>query len=157
MPIINNSNLTREIIDGAKINLITDEVPGLLARSVVPVMEVNPKLVKPVNVHEIAASAGTIYTVPSTGKFYLTSAAVTAVSQNQSALRNAAINVTLKGGSSKVIVYASVASGGATETTNSQSLNYVPPILLEPGSTITLGGTPSAMVGIITGVYYPDA
>ena len=42
MPTINNADLTRELIDGAKIQLSYDDVPGRLAQAVVPTMEVNP-------------------------------------------------------------------------------------------------------------------
>jgi len=46
MATINNKDLTKELIDGAKIQLSFDDVPGRLASAVVPTMEVNPKLLK---------------------------------------------------------------------------------------------------------------
>ncbi len=46
MAIINNADLTKELIAGAKIQLSYDDVPGRLATAVVPTMEVNPKLLQ---------------------------------------------------------------------------------------------------------------
>jgi hypothetical protein len=43
---INNSDLTRELREGAKIQVATDGIPSELGKTVVPVMESNPKLLR---------------------------------------------------------------------------------------------------------------
>lgn len=44
---IYNSNLTKELIEGAKIQISQGQIPGELAEKVIPVMEVNPKILTP--------------------------------------------------------------------------------------------------------------
>jgi hypothetical protein len=41
-----NSELKKQLIDGAKLQTSKDVIPSQLADKVVPVMEVNPKLLK---------------------------------------------------------------------------------------------------------------
>lgn len=62
MATINNAELTKELIDGAKIQLSSDNVPGRLADAVVPTMEVNPKLFRETNFIEASSrnSAGAV-------------------------------------------------------------------------------------------------
>lgn len=68
--------LLREIRNGANIQQLRDIVPSQLAEKVVPVMEVNPRLLKNNNiVKNLAVSttgASTIYTTPATRDFYIT-------------------------------------------------------------------------------------
>jgi len=75
MAIIHNSNLTKELTNGAKIQTSFDKVPNEIAEKVVPVMEVNPKLLFNCNkIKQVTSSVtGTtlIYTTPSDKDFYL--------------------------------------------------------------------------------------
>jgi len=76
MATIYNSELTKEITDGAKIQTSHDLVPTQLAEKVVPVMEVNPKLLKYCNILKQVNSSSSgntvIYTTPANKDFYLT-------------------------------------------------------------------------------------
>lgn len=73
---IYNSDLSKELIRGAKIQTSKDSVPSQLAEKVVPVMEVNPRLLRlTTNAPQIASSttgAKTVYTTPTNQDFYLT-------------------------------------------------------------------------------------
>lgn len=46
MATIHNSELSKELTEGAKIQISRDKIPNELAEKVVPVMEVNPKLLR---------------------------------------------------------------------------------------------------------------
>jgi hypothetical protein len=73
---IYNSALTKELREGAKIQSGIDSTPSEIADKVVPVMEVNPKLLRNINVvkdiSSVATGAVTIYTTPTNQDFYLT-------------------------------------------------------------------------------------
>ena len=72
---IYNSELTRELREGARLQTSVDPTPTEIAEKVVPVMEVNPKLLKIINAHkynEIATASGfNIMTTPIDKDFYL--------------------------------------------------------------------------------------
>lgn len=73
---IYNSQISKEIQEGAKTQT-ADRIPNQLADKVVPVMEVNPKLLRRVTILKDANSTSknsnaTIYTTPVNQDFYLT-------------------------------------------------------------------------------------
>jgi hypothetical protein len=74
---IHNSDLSKEIRDGIKLQQLSDVIPSQLADKVVPVMEVNPKLLRRCNVVKSYTSTATgagstaIFTLPSGRDFYL--------------------------------------------------------------------------------------
>lgn len=75
MAIIRNSEIQRELIETANIQISSDEVPGELASKVVPTMEVNPKLVKGLNyVAEFIslANSNTVVVSPAKKDLYIT-------------------------------------------------------------------------------------
>lgn len=71
---INNGELIKGLIDGAKINTSIEKVPNQLADKIVPVMEVNPDLLRKTNVlvTNNNPTGATIYTTPANKKFYIT-------------------------------------------------------------------------------------
>ena len=76
---INNSDLTKELIEGSRPLTCVDTIPNQLAEKVVPVMEVNPKLLKRTNFIAYAQATATgnlvfaTYPATLTGKkFYVT-------------------------------------------------------------------------------------
>ena len=77
MATIHNSDVFKEIRDGARIQQLSEVIPSQIADKVVPVMEVNPKMLKYVNIVQRASSAATgttaVYTTPTNAEFYLTS------------------------------------------------------------------------------------
>jgi hypothetical protein len=80
MAYIYNSELTKNIIDGAKIAISREQIPNQLAEKVVPVMEVNPRLIRTADVCKSAtlnnATTATILTTPTDMDFYLCSASI---------------------------------------------------------------------------------
>lgn len=72
---INNSETTQEIIKAARL-ASAFQVPTELGNAVVPVVEVNPRLVRTANItrsQTATYSAATIYTTPTNQDFYLCS------------------------------------------------------------------------------------
>lgn len=72
-----NSNLTKELVDGAKLQTAFDKVPSELAEKVVPVMEVNPKLLRKTNLvlngsRTASGAAITLITPSSDKKTFIT-------------------------------------------------------------------------------------
>lgn len=136
---IYNSDLTKALVDGAKIQVSKEYPPQQLAEKVVPVMECNPALLRVINVAKYAASATTIYTTPVDTDFYLTSAAV-AITTAGANSGIGTITAVLRGEITAVQVVAVCADSAAAATVNacnSQSLTFVPPILLARGSAIS--------------------
>jgi len=77
MATIYNSELTKQLLDGAKIQVNRDKFPNELAEKVIPTMEVNPKLLRYVNIAGLfsrttSANAVAFYTVPAGKKLILT-------------------------------------------------------------------------------------
>lgn len=76
MATIYNSELTKELINAAKIQTSRDIVPNQLAEKVIPVMEVNPKLLRRTNIMKASTKTTTgtqtVYTAPTDKDFYLT-------------------------------------------------------------------------------------
>lgn len=72
MAIIYNTDLSKELKEGAKLQQLRDIIPSQLADKVVPVMEVNPKLLRRTNLikSNIRSTSGnhSIYTSPATGQ-----------------------------------------------------------------------------------------
>lgn len=79
---IYNSSLTKELIEGARIAVATDPTPSEIAEKVIPVMEVNPKLLRITNVLGSGSSATSAATITAlaadaNNDIYLTSCEMT--------------------------------------------------------------------------------
>ena len=72
----NNSDLTREIIDIGKLQVGRDFVPNIISNQIVPVIDVNPKHSRRINllkyVNSVTTGSMTAYTTPIGKDFYLT-------------------------------------------------------------------------------------
>jgi hypothetical protein len=139
---INNSSLIQEIIDSAKLST-SSGVPTELVNQVVPVMEVNPKLLRRCNVLETAgrtaASSVTIYTVPTGKKFYLTSASLNYIKDalNDHATGITALVTCVIGGATKNLFIIPVIT--LTAQSGIINLNLPVPIELEAGTIVSIG------------------
>ena len=144
MATINNSDLSKELIDGAKIQISHDVVPNQLAEKVVPVMEVNPKLLRVCNIvrSTLLVAPTTIYTTPANRNFYLCSAFVQCSTKaDVDAAR--IITVTIDG-QSQVLIQNNVSGGpaGSLGTTNSDlTINPSNPIKIDRGTAIVISGS----------------
>lgn len=146
---IYNSDLTKEIIDGAKLQLNEGNIPSEIAEKVIPVMEVNPNLLTRNNViaSRNATNTGTIYTIPTDRKFFLTGLFVSATS-TAAGSNVMSVSVQPKGGVNTTIASIRLLNTAAIDAANDSAfLNFSGnPFELEPGSliTATAGGTISA-------------
>lgn len=79
MPLNNNSSLTREFREAGRVTSM--DIPNKIGDTIIPVMEVNPKLLRVVDITKqnqaINATSATIYTTPTDSDFYLTGASLT--------------------------------------------------------------------------------
>lgn len=147
---IYNSDLTKELTDGAKIQTAFDKVPSEIAEKVVPVMEVNPKSLRTINKVYYRTSAGTMFTTSSTNDTYLLgytmNASATAAGDN-----TINFTATVDGDSSSIIIAGLRLKCTAAVDADSGNcqLTFPYPIKLAKNTavTISIGGT------IATGTY----
>jgi hypothetical protein len=137
MATIYNSDLTKEIRDGAKIQVSVDNIPSQLADKVVPVMEVNPKLLRRVNIirhnNSTNATTVTIYTTPSDRDFYLTSATLSTHKDATSTALFSALSATIGG---LTTYFMQLGFLSLTADSKSIALNFSIPIKVDRGSNI---------------------
>jgi len=139
MVTIHNSDLFKELRDGARSQQLRDGVlPNQLAEKVVPVMEVNPKILRIINtVKEIGSSATgntTIYTTPADRDFFLTSVYLTHTEDATSDGTGVYIQIVLPDGvTTRVLRFLKTT---LTAFNNAMSLPFPRPILLKRNSTI---------------------
>jgi hypothetical protein len=78
MATIYNSELSKELIRGARIQVSRDRIPTEIAEKVIPVMEVNPRLLRRITISKTSTlsitGGSTIYTTPTNQDFYITNA-----------------------------------------------------------------------------------
>lgn len=138
---IYNSNLTKEIIDGAKLQVQDGNIPSEIGNTVVPVMEVNPNMLKKCNILRHGSISNqtttTLYVTPSDKDFYLCGCSLAMIKDNTSTSGMISINCTPSGSTS---LYRPLAIPSLTLTAHneSNSCSINPPILLKRASTITL-------------------
>lgn len=137
MAIINNSELKKNLIEGAKINIVTDAVPSELGKTVVPVMEVNPRLLKITGIlgqvqNKSTTASGVNLTLGNVKNMFVTALEV---SNTQNATcDNVLINVSATiGGKSNTVFYSRV-----KQTTTAQStrdfVQFNPPLRIDSGN-----------------------
>lgn len=148
---INNAELTQELIKGAKLFNNDKGIPSQLADKVVPVMEVNPKLLRRINLIRRVTANGTIYTCPTDKDFFLVSYNLGGTC---TATGGSAITITPKGDVA-VVIGTLFYSSDVVVTINSQNItqDFSYPILLERGSAIVYAktGTTSSVQATIFG------
>jgi len=148
MAYIYNSDLTKELTEGGKIQVSRDIVPNQLAEKVVPTMEVNPKLFRKINVVKstVTALTGaiTVYTTPTDKDFFLCGLYLTTIKDAASDGTDAYISVTFIDGSSGTVM----AIPGIASTAQIGSLSYTfeRPIQLKRGTTVSVVGNTTAGV-----------
>lgn len=136
---IYNSNLTKEIIDGAKLQVQDGNIPSEIGNTVLPTMEVNPNLLRICNVVKMNslnnALTETIYTTPSDKDFYICSASLTMNKDVTATTTNVNLTCTINGQSATLLRIATLAT---TADTNSISINPRFPIKIDRNTTISL-------------------
>ena len=144
MATINNSDLTKELTEGAKIQTAYDNIPNQLAEKVVPVMEVNPKLLRRANFCRWATKTTTgtanILVLPSDKDFFCTGAAMNVVKDVACDMATGRLNVgaTVDG---FAVSLCSLPILTLTAQQMATSIPFTPPIKLDRGQTITWTST----------------
>lgn len=144
MATIYNSQLSKELQDGAKIQINRDVIPNQLAEKVVPVMEVNPKLLRRVDYVLTGSRATTGGVTLDTTK---TNADTYIVGGTLSFSKNAAcdgasgeivfISAVING---QTIKFANMAGTVTTEENGSVAFSMPFPMKVDRGSQILLNG-----------------
>lgn len=154
MATIHNTDLTKELKEGGKLQQLRDVIPSQLADKVVPVMEVNPKLLRRTEVSfSRTSTAGTIATLPAGRDFYITGFTLGVLKLVTDTGTDASLTVVVKGETIKLAVIP-----GITLTAQDQiiALNLTAPIKVDQGSNlITAGANISKITATILG-YYVD-
>lgn len=156
MAIIHNTDLIKELKEGAKLQQLRDVIPSQLADKVVPTMETNPKLLRRCNISKttdaVNATSGTIYTTPSDKDFFLVSCCLGVIKDATSTSTGSNITVVIDGVSSPIARIP-----GITLTAQSKvvSCTFPAPIKIDRGTNITVTASTNVAniraTGVITG------
>jgi hypothetical protein len=146
MATIYNSDLSKELREGGKLQ-VTDRMPSELAEKVVPVMEVNPKLLRRVNLLKNANSGGafTLYAAPSNKDTFITGLSLAFHQIVTDTLTQVSISVTIDGAAIRLFLMPST-----TLTINDQYayLPFPTPIKVDRGTNISI-----TVTGTVTQVW----
>lgn len=142
MATIHNTDLSKELKEGAKLQQLRDRIPSELADKVVPVMEVNPKLLRRANIVRRStasnATVATIYTTPSDKDFYLTGVAIAIIKDATSTSASSYISITIDGASQ---IFVHIPELTLTAQTGQMALSLPTPIKVDRGTAITINNS----------------
>lgn len=156
MPTIYNSDLSKELQIGASLQ-VSEGIPNQLAEKVVPVMEVNPKLTKTLDIVKYTNTSGTsnatIYTVPDQ-EFYLKGAQLSIIKNATSDVATGSYGLlaTINGVSTPILSLALL-----TLTAQEQSIciSFINPIKVDKNTSILLASAASTAGTMVrTGIIY---
>jgi hypothetical protein len=146
---IYNTDLSKELIQGASIQVNRDLVPNQLAEKVVPVMEVNPKLLRTINVIKTGVSqvtgSVTIYTTPTNQDFFLTNIDYNII--KDAVCDQATGTLSITGYVGGILIYLiRIPIITLTAQDKSIQIEFKNPIKLDRGTTLIMGATYTAGV-----------
>lgn len=143
MATIYNSDLSKELVAGARIQQNVDKVPNELAEKVVPVMETNPKLLRRTNYFKVTSSNATgsltIATSPTDKELYITSVFLNCVKDAASDCVATGIAITNELGENSFLLYKKFLT--LTAADYSQTLTLLNPFKVKAGTGITIEGS----------------
>jgi hypothetical protein len=147
---INNSELTNQMVESARIQLSNDKVPTELAEKVVPVMEVNPKLIRYANkvLYSAATSDGTLFTVPTNKDFIITAAWAEVPGAAGASNPYRTITCVIGGETVTILRVSRVIAATVTENATN-ALSLCPGIKVDSGSIIAFTASLAGEVGVI--------
>lgn len=149
---IYNSNLTRELVEGAKIQQNHDIIPNQLAEKVVPVMEVNPNMLRSINLIKTSGNSATgsvtVYTCPSDKDFYLYGVCMSYTKDVACDNVSIALQASLSEDGSSATVISEMLSQTLTAESRTLNKDFTVPLKLRRGSALILVGAFS--VGALT-------
>ena len=120
--------------------------PKTYSNTVVPVMELNPKILAPINEvgqYEGSTSNSTVYTTPSKGKFYLTNVCLCSQSDATSTNTKTMVKVYMNG--SQRIVFALHKRASSASLENGSTIFPGMGLLIDPNTDIKI------QVGTVSG------
>lgn len=139
---IYNSNLTQEMVDSAKLQVGNGGIPQELAEKVIPVMEVNPKLLRITNFVTSANGTGntntTVFNASAAKDFYLTSVSLSAVKDATCDMATGNLVVVAVTCQGRTAYLLNLPCLTLTAQQAQLALNFSPPIKIDRGSTITM-------------------
>jgi len=139
---INNKNLIKGIIDNANLQISRDAIPNQLADKVVPVMEVNTKLLRRCNVVASNACANAtsanIYVIPADKDFYLVACAIGVIKDVTSTSTSSVLKGVVNGSTLNLL---SIPGFSVTIATGQNSLSFPFPLKIDKGTTITIANS----------------
>ncbi len=154
---IYNTDLINEVREVAKIQQLTDTIPKILGQTIVPVIDVNPKHARIINIVQkqaiINSTSGTIYYTPLDKDFYLCGAQLSMIKDSTATSLYSIIQATPFGKTSSVEILM-IAGLSLTAQNDSISISFEKPIRLARGTNINLAK--STNVGNVTasGIIY---
>jgi hypothetical protein len=135
---IYNSELTKEIVIGARLQSGTGGIPSELADKVIPTMEVNPRLLEICNIikrgQAINALSATAYTTPTDKDFYLVGATISVIKDVTATSLYARLNVTVDG---TIVSLMEIPGFTVTVQNQSLSISFAYPIKIDRNTTIS--------------------
>lgn len=145
MGTVHNSDTVEQVIRAAGVQTATEMPPRTLSNQIVPVMEVNPRLVKSLNIIRSGslsnATSATVHTCHSTKETYLWAAQLTSVKDVTATTAGQAMKVTPFGDNTARNILTISALTLTAESPSSASIALFKPIRLKAGSTITITAT----------------
>lgn len=165
MATIYNSDLSKELQQGAKIQINRDDIPNQLAEKVVPVMEVNPKLLRRCNIiagNTSTVTSGTVavYTTPSDKDFYLVSYALAVAKDAACDISSGSVSMTATEADMGAIQLLGIPVITLTLQQDNISVQLPFPIKLKRNTAISIAGTFTAgicsRIGRIVGYTVED-
>jgi hypothetical protein len=152
---IYNSDLTKELIEGAKIQTAFDVVPNQIAEKVVPTMEVNPKILQKLNyAHSNTATNATsvtIYTTPTDQDFYLSAVTLSLIKDVTSTSVKSAVTATINGVAQDLL---SIPGITLTAQTAQISLSLPRDLKIDRGTNIVVTNSTNVANILATGVIF---
>jgi hypothetical protein len=149
MAYIDNTDTKKEMNDAMRGNSVSNLAPTRIADTVQPVININPKDYRRLNIVKrqtaINATSGTIYTTPADKDFYVTSASLTMIKDVTSTSVSSTISCTIDGISTQLLFIPELS---LTVQTLSVSESFPNAIKLDRNTTITV--TNSTNVANIT-------
>lgn len=143
MATIYNTDLSKEIQQAGKIQVSRDKIPTEFAEKVIAVAEVNPKLLKIVDICRDAtatnAVVATIFTTPTDKDFYLTNAQLSIIKDVTSTSATSYIDCVINNVTTTLL---SIPSFTLTVQNQTTSVNFRFPLKIDRGTSIrVLNGT----------------
>jgi hypothetical protein len=149
---LRNSDTAKELRAVTMLSNAIDEQPHVVSQQVVPVMEINPKMMRVINTVKSQTATNNasvaIFTTPTDKDFYLSALALSLTKDASATLTYASIEATVKGQSSPVrFLTLAVTTTTAVQGLNAQ-IALPHDLLLERGTNITC--TADTAVGSFT-------